>query len=276
MRWLVGFAVLWLTPAVIFSAQPVVAAETSSRAKAPPCEEDEWLQLGEPGHASHCFAEFVGLAPRVALRGRCVEGDCLDGFGTIRWPSGESYVGSFRKGRRDGPGTFSWPDGRQYIGEWRDGQPGGLGTRIFANGRYKAGYFDRGRFLGIDADHFAGRVSQTKPKAPPAQSCEETCTEDSELRLGRIIDEYECCYARHAFCSQKSDVAEAACTTRSCVQQVRLQQDECDVRYACDAVQTQKIARFRLSEGACVKACSSQGLDEQGLRVSERGTLYDD
>ena len=262
------------TPAV--SASP---AETSSRGKAPPCEEDEWLQMGEPGHPSRCFVEFVGLPPRIALGGKCIQGDCRDGVGTTRWPGGESYVGSFRKGKRHGQGTFRWPDGRQYVGGWRDGQPGGLGTRIFANGRYRAGYFDRGRYLGTETNHFAERVSQRKPKSPPQQSahsCEEACTEDSELRLGRIIDEYECCYARHAFCSQKAEVAEAACTTRRCVQQVRLQQDDCDVHYACDAVQTEKVTRFRRGEAACVEGCSSQSLDDQGLRVSERGTFYDD
>ena len=264
------------------SRPPAVSAsrvETASRGKAPPCETDEWLQMGEPGHASRCFVEFVGLPPRISLRGRCVQGDCRDGVGTVRWPGDESYVGSFRKGRRHGSGTFSWPDGRQYIGEWRDGQPGGLGTRIFANGRYRAGYFDRGRYMGTETNRLAEPVSRKDPKSPPplsGRSCEETCAEDSELRLGRIIDEYECCYARHAFCSQKTDVARAACSTRSCVQQADLGLDSCDVRYACDAVQTEKIAHFRRGEAACAEDCSSQGLDDQGLRVSERGTLYDD
>lgn len=266
------------TPAA--SERPSVSEGSggSGSGKAPPCAEDEWLQTGEPGQPSRCFVEFVGLPPRIALRGKCVQGDCRDGTGSVRWPTGESYVGSFRKGRRHGQGTFSWPDGRRYIGEWRDGQPGGLGTRIFANGRYKAGYFDRGRYLGTETESLARQASSRKPEPPArsAPSCEEACTEDSELRLERIIDEYECCYARNAFCTQKAEVAEAACTTRSCAEQARLQQDDCGLRYACDAVQTEKIARFRKGEAMCVQDCSSQGLDEQGLRVSERGTLYDD
>jgi hypothetical protein len=182
---------------------------------------------------------------------------------------------------RHGQGTFSWPDGRRYIGEWRDGQPDGLGTRIFADGRYKAGYFSRGRFLGSDVDSLA-QVSRParEPKAPssPAdrRSCEETCTEDADLTLARINDEYECCFARHAFCSQKARVAVEACADSRCARAARQQQEDCDLHYACDAVQTEKVQRFRRQRAACVEGCQSQELDEHGLRVSERGTLLDD
>jgi hypothetical protein len=252
---------------------------TSARAEAEPCAENEWLETDGSGERVGCFAEFVGLPPRIALKGRCLEGDCRSGAGTLRWPGGENYVGGFRKGKRHGQGTFRWPDGRAYIGEWQDGQPNGLGTRIFANGRYRAGYFERGRYLGVEVDHVEARSSEpsgARAAPPAARSCEEACTEDGELRLGRIIDEYECCYARHAFCSQKAEVAQAACTTLGCRHSASQQQEQCDVRYACDAVQVEKIGRYRQSEAACVGACSSQNLDEQGLRVTERGTLIDE
>ncbi len=248
----------------------------------PPCEEDEWLQVATPTTPARCFVEFVGLPPRIALQGRCVQGDCRSGLGTLRWPTGESYVGSFRDGKRNGQGTFSWPDGRRYVGEWRDGQPGGLGTRIFANGRYKAGYFDRGRYLGADVDQVKASLAHETPRPAPAptpenaRSCEEVCTEDAELRLGRINDEYECCFARHAFCTQKVDIALDACSDRGCAEAVRQQREDCNLRYACDAVQTEKLARFRRGEAACIEGCSSQELDGQGLRISERGTLYDE
>jgi hypothetical protein len=178
---------------------------------------------------------------------------------------------------RHGQGTFSWPDGRLYVGEWRQGQPGGLGTRIFANGRFKAGYFDRGRYLGTDAEQ-AARASRENPPSAGQRgaACEESCGEDAELRLGRINDEYECCFARHAFCSQKAEIALEACSSRRCARGARSQQDDCDLHYACDEVQSEKIARFRRSRAACVEGCSSQDLDDQGLRVSERGTLLDD
>ena len=266
------------------SLQPPLPPSSSadSRAgRAPPCGEDEWLQIGEPGRPSRCFIEFVGLPARIALRGKCTEGDCRSDVGTLKWPGGERYVGSFRNGKRHGQGTFSWPDGRMYVGEWRKGQPSGLGTRIFANGRYKAGYFDRGRYLGLDVDHVSKlAASETsgveQGRGPSAPSCEEVCTEDAELRLSRINDEYECCFARHAFCTQKAEVSLEGCKTRACGKEARLQRDDCDLRYACDAVQTEKVARFRKGRAQCVEGCSSAGLDDQGLRVSERGTLYDE
>ncbi len=249
----------------------------------PPCQEDEWLRAAQSGEPPRCFVEFAVLPPRLALQGRCAEGDCRDGEGTVRWPTGESYAGSFRKGRRHGQGSFRWPDGRMYIGEWRDGQPDGLGTRIFANGRYKAGYFGRGRYLGADIDLAARTRSgagaqSTEGSRPPAdrRSCEEGCTEGAELTLGRINDEYECCFARHAFCSQKARIAAEACGDRRCSTAARQQQDDCDLHYSCDAVQTEKVQRFRRQRASCVEGCASQELDEHGLRVSERGTLIDD
>jgi hypothetical protein len=260
-------------------AEPGSSSSSSTQGRKPPCREDEWLQPESYGEPAQCKPEFVGLPPRIALQGRCVQGDCRSGVGTVRWPTGESYVGSLRQGRRHGQGTFRWPDGRMYIGAWIDGQPGGLGTRIFANGRYKAGYFDRGRYLGMEADAAMPVSRERRPaKAATARgpSCEESCTEDSELRLGRINDEYECCYARHAFCAQKAEIAGAGCTTRTCSVMAKRQLDDCDLRYSCDEVQTEKIARFRRGRATCVEGCASRDLDDQGLRVSERGTLYDE
>jgi hypothetical protein len=253
----------------------------AERGTSPPCDEDAWLQKGERGKASLCFEEFPGLTPRMALRGKCSEGNCRSGVGTVEWPEGERYTGRFREGRRHGQGSFSWPDGRMYIGEWSDGQPNGLGTRIFANGRYKAGYFDSGRYLGTDVDHVSqlAAVRSPKPKrrtGPPPPSCEQTCTEDAEIRLSRINDEYECCFARHAFCTQKAEIYLERCNTRECAAEAARRRDDCDLRYSCDAVQKKKIANFRSGAAQCVESCSSAGLDEQGLRVSERGTLYDE
>lgn len=261
------------------SAPGSAAAGAPVGGKAPPCAEDEWLRAGSGRDPARCFVEFAALPPRVALQGRCDQGDCRSGTGTLRWPSGESYTGQFRNGRRQGQGSFRWPDGRAYVGAWRDGQPDGLGTRIYADGRYKAGYFDRGRYLGPEPPE--PRAS-SKPGPPAAsrgastRSCEETCTEDAELQVGRIHDEYECCFARHAFCQQKAENALDACSTRGCAEEARQLQDDCDLRYACDAVRTGKLARYRRDRAACVEGCSSQELDEQGLRISERGTLVDD
>jgi hypothetical protein len=168
-----------------------------------------------------------------------------------------------------------------YVGEWREGQPDGLGTRIFADGRYKAGYYARGRYLGTKPGQRARATQQAaaSPKRPARadqRSCEEACTEDAELTLGRINDEYECCFARHAFCVQKARVAAEACSDRRCSKSARQQREDCDLHYACDAVQTQKVQRFRRERAVCVEGCASQELDEHGLRVSERGTLLDD
>lgn len=246
--------------------------------RTPPCADDEWLRAGTDREAARCFVEFAALPPRLALQGRCTGGDCRSGSGTLRWPSGERYTGEFRSGRRHGQGSFRWPDGRAYVGEWRDGQPDGLGTRIYADGRYKAGYFERGRYRGPDLEN---RPVPVPPRpasgaAASTRSCEEACTEDAELQVGRIHDEYECCFARHAFCRQKAEIALEKCADGRCAAEAQRLRDECDLRYACDSVRTGKLTRYRRDRAACVEGCASQELDEQGLRVSERGTLVDD
>ena len=254
---------------------PAEAPTPEPGGHAPPCAKDEWLQAGASGTPARCFVEFAALPPRLAQKGRCVEGDCRAGNGTLRWPSGESYTGAFRGGRRHGSGAFRWPDGRAYVGEWREGLPTGLGTRVHADGSHQSGYFSRGRYRGASLRDAPPAASPVARRRGPLTSCEEACTEDAELELARIMDEYECCFARNAFCLQKARQQRRACEDDACRDEARGLESECQVRYACDAAQKQKIARFRKEGSACVEGCSAQELDEQGLRLSERGTLVD-
>jgi hypothetical protein len=183
---------------------------------------------------------------------RCGACDCRNGHGSYVWPDGQRYAGAFRGGHRHGQGTFSWPDGRKYIGGWLRGEPSGLGTRIYADGSFLIGYFENGGYLG-DSEHYGHRFAGPERQHPstgvppdeagsghpaPAAAaaedspgCEQQCNDLAELELNRITDEYECCYARHAFCVHKVQIEARSCDTQGC-------------------------------------------LDEQGLEVSERGTLY--
>jgi hypothetical protein len=144
------------------------------------------------------------------------------------------------------------PTAGKYIGGWLRGEPSGLGTRIYADGSFLIGYFENGGYLG-DSEHYGHRFAGPERQHPstgvppdeagsghpaPAAAaaedspgCEQQCNDLAELELNRITDEYECCYARHAFCVHKVQIEARSCDTQGC-------------------------------------------LDEQGLEVSERGTLY--
>ena len=51
---------------------------------------------------------FILLTGR-AIADQCVEGDCVNGKGTMVYSTGHKYVGEFRNGLRDGQGFMSMP-----------------------------------------------------------------------------------------------------------------------------------------------------------------------
>ena len=66
----------------------------------------------------------------------CVQGDCINGQGTVVLPDGRKYVGEFREGVRTGRGLMTFPDGTKYIGDWLDDNPHGQGT-LSAVGKFE-------------------------------------------------------------------------------------------------------------------------------------------
>lgn len=254
------------------------------------CPPEKWRQTAPPDRVERCFDAFTELPEAYSAGAACRSGDCRDGQGSYVWPDGQRYAGAFRRGLRHGQGTFTWPDGRKYVGGWREGRPSGLGTRIYADGSFLVGYFDKGIYLG-DSEQYGDRFAEAERRATPASesgpapapptpeqsaSCEEQCNEVAELELNRIIDEYECCYARHAFCVHKIEIEAENCASARCLDENAARRRECDLRYACDEVRDSKHADFRSRSVACLEGCRAQNLEEQGLKVSERGTLYTD
>jgi len=74
----------------------------------------------------------------------CVQGDCLNGQGTVVLPDGRRYVGEFNNGIRTGRGLMIFPDGTKYLGDWKNDKPHGQGT-LSAVGKFEyAGEFANG------------------------------------------------------------------------------------------------------------------------------------
>ena len=68
------------------------------------------------------------------LMAQCKEGDCLNGTGTMVYPSGSRYVGEFKNGLFNGSGTMYFYNGSKYEGNWKDGVMEGEGTWFYSNG----------------------------------------------------------------------------------------------------------------------------------------------
>ena len=73
--------------------------------------------------------------------------------------SGGSYVGEWRRDRKEGFGKQTWSDGRLYEGEWRDGKRHGKGSLWTRSGgklvKNYAGDWDRGRKSGLGVQRYA-------------------------------------------------------------------------------------------------------------------------
>lgn len=90
--------------------------------------------------SSFFFLLFTNLV--MASTG-CIRGDCTNGHGTFKWPSGNEYTGTFKNGSRDGQGVFLFTNGDKYIGEFKQGKRTGIGTYFFADGsKYEGEYID--------------------------------------------------------------------------------------------------------------------------------------
>ncbi|HHC80379.1 MAG TPA: hypothetical protein ENK46_10895 [Flavobacteriia bacterium] len=71
---------------------------------------------------------------------KCISGDCLNGTGTMQYPSGK-YVGQWKGGLRHGQGKYTWNNGDTYQGAWVDDKRHGQGTYIWHDGsKYKGNY----------------------------------------------------------------------------------------------------------------------------------------
>ena len=52
----------------------------------------------------------------------CIQGDCVNGYGTYIFSSGDKYVGEWKNSKYHGQGTFTYADGRVEKGIWENGK----------------------------------------------------------------------------------------------------------------------------------------------------------
>ena len=60
-------------------------------------------------------------------------GNKPNGKGTTVFKNGDTYEGSYVKGKRNGYGVYTFADGEKYEGQWMEDQQHGRGTYYFQN-----------------------------------------------------------------------------------------------------------------------------------------------
>lgn len=96
-------------------------------------------------NAMRLFLSLLSLALSGMAAAQCLSGDCVDGRGEYRFPSGARYVGEFREGAMHGTGTCYYPDGSVYVGQWADRYPHGYGIKRWPDGLEWKGQWIKGQ-----------------------------------------------------------------------------------------------------------------------------------
>ena len=73
--------------------------------------------------------------------GECIQGDCINGEGTMKFANGDSYTGTFKDEKKIGYGIYTFSNGERYEGEFQADFPNGKGTAFLGNGNVYTGYF---------------------------------------------------------------------------------------------------------------------------------------
>jgi len=73
----------------------------------------------------------------------CLDGNCVNGIGTMLFYSTQKYIGEFKDGKRHGQGTLTLPLGRVLKGKWRDDEIV-EGTTTYSDGTRYTGTWEFG------------------------------------------------------------------------------------------------------------------------------------
>jgi hypothetical protein len=95
---------------------------------------------------------FILILFAASLHAQCISGNCKNGTGEYRFPSGAYYVGEFREGEITGSGRCNYPDGSKYDGQWLKRYPNGIGSKTMPDGIVYTGIWKKGIFQGEEGD----------------------------------------------------------------------------------------------------------------------------
>ena len=158
---------------------------------------------------------IIFLVPAVSLGDECVEGDCVNGKGTLVLGTGHRYTGGIKDGVRHGEGvllmpgkrkivgvwvdneiregTFTGSDGTIYEGRWEFRERNGQGTLTFPDGRKYVGEFKsdqrhgKGTMTWPDGRTYVGDFKRGARTGHGTMTYPDGRTEQGEFKDGELI-----------------------------------------------------------------------------------------
>jgi hypothetical protein len=132
---------------------------------------------------------FIILSiPGLSLA-QCLEGDCLNGTGTVQLPSGSRYTGGFRNGLFEGHGVMYFYNGSRYEGMWKQGAMEGEGTWYYSNGMTMKSSF---RMDGSEGDVvMKGKAPESRElrlamHVPAIPNCSSSCARPMPFQVSSL------------------------------------------------------------------------------------------
>ncbi len=96
--------------------------------------------------------------------GKCLKGDCDNGFGYYAWPDGTKYKGNFVDGKRHGHGAVLMPSGAKYVGDWQQDMRWGKGKATYKNGKVVEGDWVKNKYASKKAKQSGDRYAKAKKR----------------------------------------------------------------------------------------------------------------
>ena len=97
------------------------------------------------------FVIIFGLLLSGNAYAECIEGNCINGYGTFVEANGDKYVGEFRNSIFHGQGTYTSESGFivKYVGEYKYGFRDGQGTSTNKFGGTENGIWNNNVFVTL-------------------------------------------------------------------------------------------------------------------------------
>ena len=134
--------------------------------------------------------------PLVVQDVNCISGDCINGYGTYVWASGNKYIGNWKNYKREGAGNSSSPAGDKFIGTWHNNEKV-EGSYTFPNGAVYVGTYK------ADGKELNGTISlrdthipfvNGEARIPPAPEIAKEEKQGNNGKNGGVLTVCRTCY----------------------------------------------------------------------------------